>query len=176
MSNDPNVWIQEQLAMEIPASKYREDSNSRCGFDLYCYVVLLMNLCFLCLFLHFSDSLAVSCAAPVNIAVIKYWGKRIDNQGKALSALVPINSSLSGTIDMGSMRAVTTIIATKGEGQDRMFLNRKEEDINSNKRLQAVIAELRTRAQVNNNTAIMKEVSTTNFDTQLIWFVSLYCL
>lgn len=86
------------------------------------------------------NSVSVTCTAPVNIAVIKYWGKRDEER------ILPINSSLSGTIDQGSMRSKTTIIASKTYEADQMTLNGKPENIAGSKRLNAVLVELRKRA------------------------------
>jgi len=88
-----------------------------------------------------ADSVVVTCTAPVNIAVIKYWGKRDEKR------ILPVNSSLSGTIDQGSMRSMTTIIASKSFEKDEMSLNGKPENIGGSKRLNAVLNELRKRAE-----------------------------
>lgn len=87
-----------------------------------------------------ADSLVVHCTAPVNIAVIKYWGKRDEK------LILPVNSSLSGTIDQDAMCSSTLIIASKSFEKDQMFLNNKEEDMSKNKRLMAILKELRSRA------------------------------
>ena len=86
-----------------------------------------------------ADSVAVSCTAPVNIAVIKYWGKRDER------LILPINSSLSGTIDQGSMKANTLILASTSLPSSSLTLNGRTEPIN--RRLQAVIDALLARAQ-----------------------------
>jgi diphosphomevalonate decarboxylase len=91
---------------------------------------------------------SVTCSAPVNIAVIKYWGKRELAAGAdGQQLLVPINSSLSAAIDQGSMKSLTTIIASKSFASDTMVLNDKEESIDRNPRMKDVIAQLRRRAQ-----------------------------
>jgi len=87
-----------------------------------------------------KDAVLVTCTAPVNIAVVKYWGKR-DSK-----LILPTNSSLSGTIHQGSMRSKTTIIASKTFEKDEMTLNGKEENIAGSKRLSAVLSALRARA------------------------------
>lgn len=60
---------------------------------------------------------------------------------------MPINSSLSATIDQGSMCACTQIIASKSFEKDQIFLNHREESISTNSRLSNVIAALRNRSE-----------------------------
>jgi len=132
-----------------------------------------------------ENSVSVTCSAPVNIAVIKYWGKKEwSAEQKAASKaagrslpLVPVNSSLSAAIDQGSMKSLTCIVASKSYEKDTMFLNGKEEDIEANPRMKDVIQALRARAQplvVDGVTRIAKEdwshyhlriVSLNNFPT-----------
>eukprot|EP00049_Salpingoeca_infusionum_P012515 m.228984 g.228984 ORF g.228984 m.228984 type:complete len:418 (+) comp15199_c0_seq2:382-1635(+) len=78
--------------------------------------------------------------APVNIAVIKYWGKR------DTKLLLPTNSSLSGTLDQAELHARTTVAASADYDQDEIWLNGVQEDI-SNQRLQNVLAAIRARAE-----------------------------
>jgi diphosphomevalonate decarboxylase len=61
----------------------------------------------------------VTCSAPVNIAVIKYWGKK-DEQ-----LIIPLNSSISATLDQKDLRTVTTIMASKEFSENKMWLNGK---------------------------------------------------
>jgi len=76
----------------------------------------------------------------VNIAVVKYWGKRDEK------LVLPINSSLSGTIDKGSMMSQTTITASKSFAKNEMFLNDKPVDMNKG-RTKTVISLLQQKAQ-----------------------------
>ncbi len=46
-----------------------------------------------------TDSVSVTCTAPVNIAVVKYWGKRDEK------LILPVNSSLSGTLHQVQYRS-----------------------------------------------------------------------
>ncbi|KAJ1663845.1 diphosphomevalonate decarboxylase [Coemansia sp. RSA 1813] len=67
--------------------------------------------------------------APVNIAVIKYWGKRDS------VLILPTNSSLSVTLSQDHLSTRTTIRASAEFVEDRLWLNGVEEDIAASKRL-----------------------------------------
>ncbi len=61
--------------------------------------------------------LCVTCSAPTNIAVIKYWGKR------DVVLNLPINSSVSCSLNQDDLRTVTTAAASKDFTADRLWLN-----------------------------------------------------
>ncbi len=66
----------------------------------------------------------LTCTAPVNIAVIKYWGKRDEVK------ILPINDSVSLTLSSRHMHAKTTVCASNFEA-DRIWLNGKEESVDN---------------------------------------------
>ncbi|TKA51026.1 Diphosphomevalonate decarboxylase, partial [Friedmanniomyces simplex] len=74
--------------------------------------------------------------APVNIAVIKYWGKR----DTALN--LPTNSSLSVTLSQDDLRTHTTASCSLSFAKDELTLNGEQQDI-SGARTQACLRELR---------------------------------
>lgn len=85
----------------------------------------------------------VTCCAPVNIAVIKYWGKR----NKEL--ILPTNSSLSVTLDQDDLRSTTTARLIESAAADQLWLNGSQVEITPDSRLARCLAELRRlRAQV----------------------------
>lgn len=81
-----------------------------------------------------------STTAPVNIAVVKYWGKRDAKLN------LPTNSSLSVTLSQADLRTLTTAScsSTFAPAQDSLTLNGAASDI-SGARTQACLRELRTR-------------------------------
>ncbi|CAD5111318.1 DgyrCDS634 [Dimorphilus gyrociliatus] len=81
----------------------------------------------------------VTFTAPVNIAVVKYWGKRDDK------LILPLNSSLSATLDQDVMCAKTTVACSKEFKESSLWLNGKREDINST-RIQNVIKTIKKLA------------------------------
>lgn len=85
-----------------------------------------------------AESVLSTAWAPSNLAVAKYWGRR--NVALAL----PVNSSLSGTLDMGVMRAETTVVASRSFEADSMELN--DEPCALSSRVRAVVAQLLERA------------------------------
>lgn len=66
-----------------------------------------------------NSKIWITNSAPINIAVIKYWGKRDEIQ------ILPINSSISCTINQHQIKTVTTIMASENFEKDRIWLNGK---------------------------------------------------
>nr|XP_033795931.1 diphosphomevalonate decarboxylase [Geotrypetes seraphini] len=83
---------------------------------------------------------AVTCTAPINIAVIKYWGKRNEE------LILPINSSLSVTLHQDQLKTTTSAAASRDFKEDRIWLNGREENINQ-PRLQSCLREIRRLAR-----------------------------
>uniref|UniRef100_A0A8C5PN52 Diphosphomevalonate decarboxylase n=1 Tax=Leptobrachium leishanense TaxID=445787 RepID=A0A8C5PN52_9ANUR len=94
----------------------------------------------------------VTCTAPVNIAVIKYWGKRNEE------LILPINSSLSVTLHQDQLKTTTSIAASRDFAEDRIWLNGKEENI-QHPRLQTCLREVRRLARKRRNDAEEDTVS-----------------
>lgn len=61
--------------------------------------------------------------APVNIAVVKYWGKA----DEALK--IPINDSLSGTLSIDEMCATTSVAISDKFASDELWLNGEEQNL-----------------------------------------------
>lgn len=82
----------------------------------------------------------VTCRAPINIAVIKYWGKRDEK------LILPTNDSLSATLHVDHLCTTTTIAGSKHFKEDRLWLNGKEESLD-NPRVKTCLQEIRKRAR-----------------------------
>ncbi|XP_061196933.1 diphosphomevalonate decarboxylase-like [Saccostrea echinata] len=78
----------------------------------------------------------ITCDSPVNIAVIKYWGKRDEK------LILPLNSSVSITLNHEELRARTTVAISRNFNEDKMWLNGKEQSM-KNARLQSVISQIK---------------------------------
>uniref|UniRef100_A0A8R7U1K4 diphosphomevalonate decarboxylase n=1 Tax=Triticum urartu TaxID=4572 RepID=A0A8R7U1K4_TRIUA len=78
--------------------------------------------------------------SPTNIAVIKYWGKRDE------ALILPVNDSISVTLDPDHLSATTTVAASPAFPSDRMWLNGKEIAL-SGGRFQNCLREIRKRAR-----------------------------
>lgn len=83
--------------------------------------------------------LMATAKAPTNIALIKYWGKRDE------VLILPINESISVTLDPDHLSATTTVAVSPSFEQDRMWLNGKEISL-SGGRYQNCLREIRARA------------------------------
>lgn len=91
----------------------------------------------------------VTCVAPVNIAVIKYWGKRDED------LILPINDSISATLSLDYMCAKTTIAASPLFKENKLWLNGKEE-IFDNPRIENCLKDLKHRAELCGDGEILK--------------------
>ncbi|KAG8793350.1 diphosphomevalonate decarboxylase [Ceratobasidium sp. 428] len=92
--------------------------------------------------------------APVNIACIKYWGKR------DTKLILPTNSSLSVTLDQDHLRSTTTSRADASFENDRLWLNGKEDEIKPGGRLATCIAEMKQlRAKLEGSSSDKPKIS-----------------
>jgi len=91
----------------------------------------------------------VTCTAPVNIAVIKYWGKRDEK------LILPINDSISVTLSSDQMHAKTTVTASSDFQEDRIWLNTELQA--SSSRLSSCLEEVRNKARQLESPAINPE-------------------
>ncbi|CAF4929555.1 unnamed protein product [Pieris macdunnoughi] len=81
----------------------------------------------------------ISVIAPINMAVIKYWGKRDEK------LIIPLNDSVSGTLDPKVMCAKTSVCARSAFEEDELWLNGIKESITS-ERLQNCLKKIRELA------------------------------
>nr|AFM77982.1 mevalonate diphosphate decarboxylase [Eleutherococcus senticosus] len=82
----------------------------------------------------------VTAQTPTNIAVIKYWGKRDE------TLILPINDSISVTLDPDHLCTTTTVAVSPSFEQDRMWLNGMEISLLGG-RFQSCLREIRSRAR-----------------------------
>lgn len=103
----------------------------------------------------------VTVTAPINIAFIKYWGKR--EGGEAL--ILPTNDSFSITLSTEPFRSKTSVLLTDKIEKDILWLNGKEEEVAASRRLTNVLE--RVRATCPPELAALKAfvVSNNNFPT-----------
>uniref|UniRef100_A0A9I3FH61 Diphosphomevalonate decarboxylase n=1 Tax=Anopheles epiroticus TaxID=199890 RepID=A0A9I3FH61_9DIPT len=85
-------------------------------------------------------SVSVTCIAPVNIAIIKYWGKRDDD------LILPINDSISVTLSTDHLRTKTTITAGPEIAKNVLRLNGVDESFD-NPRIQRCLQEVKSLAK-----------------------------
>ncbi|KAH0535416.1 diphosphomevalonate decarboxylase [Cotesia glomerata] len=102
----------------------------------------------------------VTCIAPVNIAVIKYWGKRDDD------LILPVNDSISLSLDTKQLCTKTTVMASPNFKEDKIWLNGREESMN-NKRLQNCLQRIKSKVTLTNEMELWKIhiCSNNNFPT-----------
>ncbi|KAK9315935.1 GHMP kinase [Lipomyces starkeyi] len=84
---------------------------------------------------------SASTTAPVNIATLKYWGKRDTKLN------LPTNSSISVTLSQDDLRTLTTACAAEFFESDKLWLNGKEESVQG-PRFLACFSELRALRKI----------------------------
>eukprot|EP00667_Euglena_gracilis_P016554 EG_transcript_17330 len=97
--------------------------------------------------------------APVNIAFIKYWGKRDEE------LIVPLNDSYSITLSTAKFRTKTTVMASDQFEKDELWLNGKEVNVGASVRLQNVLTAIRSRCSPEHAQLKIRAVSENNFPT-----------
>merc|ERR1712071_148515 len=107
-----------------------------------------------------------TCIAPINIAVIKYWGKSDED------LIIPLNDSISVTLDTNYMFTKTTASANASFTQDTIILN-NEEGSRDNVRFRNCLSEVRKLASASKDTQTVEKsqwkvaiVSENNFPTK----------
>lgn len=83
-----------------------------------------------------AEVYSASITAPVNIATLKYWGKRDTKLN------LPTNSSISVTLDQAHLRTLTTVSTSPKYTKSRLLLNGNEEALDK-PRLIAVLQTLK---------------------------------
>ena len=72
--------------------------------------------------------------APINIAFIKYWGKR--EGGEQL--ILPTNDSFSITLSTNMFRSKTSVVLSDKVEEDTLWLNGQKVDVQASPRLALV--------------------------------------
>jgi diphosphomevalonate decarboxylase len=98
----------------------------------------------------------LTCVAPINIAVIKYWGKSNEDLN------IPVNSSLSVTIHPEDLCTTSTICVHQDIQEDEVWLNGKKEDVAKSVRIQRCLNTVRKHSSDQRK---CKVASVNNFPT-----------
>lgn len=94
-----------------------------------------------------------STTAPVNIATLKYWGKRDAELN------LPTNSSISVTLDQKDLRTLTSAATSAEFTEDRLWLNGRPESL-AGARTQQCLADLRAlRAELEATNSTLPKLS-----------------
>jgi len=100
---------------------------------------------------------SVVATAGINIAIIKYWGKRDEKLN------LPLNSSLSITLNQDHLKTTTKAKFDSSIESDKLIVNGVQENISKNKRVQNCLMLIRQLA--NSPTAPVLISSVNNFPT-----------
>ncbi|KAJ6251287.1 diphosphomevalonate decarboxylase [Anaeramoeba flamelloides] len=103
----------------------------------------------------------ITCVAPPNIALIKYWGKKDEN------LIIPLNNSFSITLDSSDLFTKTTVrfCDPKKNEEDKFTLNEKPQKLASHKRIVNLIAKIREKSSLPNKDDPIEIDSMNSFPT-----------
>lgn len=107
------------------------------------------------------SSSTVTVLAPINIAFIKYWGKR--EGGEKL--ILPTNDSFSITLSTDPFRSKTSVRLMDDAKDDEVWLNGKQVDITATPRIQTVLQQIRDVCPQDLKSKKVYVVSENNFPT-----------
>ncbi|KAH9589095.1 GHMP kinase N-terminal domain [Trypanosoma melophagium] len=105
--------------------------------------------------------LSVTVEAPINIAFIKYWGKR--SGGETL--ILPTNDSFSITLSTKPFRSKTSVLLCDDVEEDTLILNGVKTDVRNAPRIQSVLAYVRNTCPPELGKKRVYIVSENNFPT-----------
>ncbi|CAG9572385.1 putative mevalonate-diphosphate decarboxylase [Leishmania major strain Friedlin] len=108
-----------------------------------------------------SAPIRVTVEAPINIAFIKYWGKR--EGGETL--ILPTNDSFSITLSTKPFRSKTSVELRSDASEDELWLNGKKSNIQETPRIQSVLSCIRDNCPDNTKNLKAYIVSENNFPT-----------
>nr|CAG4646480.1 EOG090X0AX4 [Macrothrix elegans] len=91
-----------------------------------------------------TNVISCTCVAPINIAVIKYWGKSDEEQ------VIPLNDSLSVTLDTDCIYTKTTVKTSADLFQDTIVINNEKASAD-NLRFRNCLMEVRKLASRSKN-------------------------
>ena len=80
-----------------------------------------------------NDSFSISLRSPINIALVKYWGKAHEDR------IIPTNNSLSLTINKAELCSTTTVSIMTGTEDISLILNGKKQ-ANVSQRIKRVVS------------------------------------
>lgn len=106
-------------------------------------------------------SSTVTVVAPINIAFIKYWGKR--EGGEKL--ILPTNDSFSITLSTEPFRSKTSVRLLDNAKDDEVWLNGKQVDIGATPRIHSVLQQIRGVCSSDLESKKVYIVSENNFPT-----------
>ncbi|KAF8282440.1 mevalonate-diphosphate decarboxylase [Trypanosoma cruzi cruzi] len=106
-------------------------------------------------------NLQVTVEAPINIAFIKYWGKRAGGE----KLILPANDSFSITLSTHPFRTKTSVVLRDDLEEDTLILNGEKSDVRSTPRIQSVLDYVRSTCPDELKNKRVYIVSENNFPT-----------